>query len=59
MSEKDNEKITRTAKDRAYEVARIISKLPEKEAEKIYYMAKYAEFFDTYSNANMPRTAAH
>lgn len=51
------EKITQQSKTRSEEIARILSLLPEKEQEKIYYMIKGVELADANKGNSASRVA--
>lgn len=53
---KKNEKVTREEETRSVKIARIVSQLPEREQEKIYYMIKGIEIAGNTQNA--PHAAA-
>ena len=51
------EKLTNEDKSKAAEIARLITRLPEHEQEKIYYMLKGSEIFNSRAMNTMPRAA--
>lgn len=55
---KSTEKLTREEKSKAAEIARLVARLPEQEQEKVYYMLKGSEIFNSRTLTTMPRAAA-
>lgn len=55
---KSTEKLTREEKSKAAEIARLVARLPEQEQEKVYYMLKGSEIFNSRTLTTMSRAAA-
>lgn len=55
---KITEKLTHEEKSKAAEIARLVARLPEQEQEKVYYMLKGSEIFNSRALTTMSRAAA-
>jgi len=51
------EQLTQKDKGKAAEIARLIARLPEPEQEKVYYMLKGSEIFNSKTLTALPRAA--
>lgn len=57
MNEKTTERLTREDETRAAEIVRITERLPEKEQERLFMLAKCIELIGS-TKANTPQAAA-